>query len=477
MIRAQQGIIASGIGAVAGFDPLDGAEELIEAGQLDGTHSDGDPVSQIVGQKSNYTYDNTAGSPATVLKKNIQNSRSVIRYNGASERLRDTTNVTLTTGITFVYVIDITSPGGTVFFNRMSSADLYALVRDDDEIKVYGTDNTVVVDTDDFVPDPVVSNWWIITMVYDFAHSKLNVYINSANPQASATAAAGEAPPAQYMNLLTSTGYPACDLAAWAIYLTAKDVSWIEDSNTYWGTRYNITIANTFDPTTILDHIWDADDLTGSDGDAQSTWGDSVGSWDWDQSTGAMQPKLYNDVINGHKTLRWDGSDDQMYLGSGEGDDIFSGGGTFIFVAKGSVLGGRITDKDAKSYVVPDTGNDAGYRVAVAPTYTDGLSKWLPDDNHMGSDYEFSVVIIRFDCDDPANDAKFDINGVSVDVGMQNRRTGTYVSDASSVMYLGNRADGARAFTGDFAWIGYVAGELSDANTKLLGMYLKERFT
>jgi hypothetical protein len=73
-------------------------------------------------------------------------------------------------------------------------------------------------------------------------------------------------------------------------------------------------VLSGFSPLSLAPALWlDAETLSGSDGTQISTWADRSGnSRDATQATGGAQPKLYNNVLNGKKVVRFDGVDDVM---------------------------------------------------------------------------------------------------------------------------------------------------------------------
>lgn len=82
---------------------------------------------------------------------------------------------------------------------------------------------------------------------------------------------------------------------------------------------------------------WIADNISGSDGAAVTTWPDLQGGYDFTQSTAAAKPTLQTAEVNGHNAVQADGVDDAMLstLVPTYGDfTIFgvwkaSGGGTY----------------------------------------------------------------------------------------------------------------------------------------------------
>lgn len=81
--------------------------------------------------------------------------------------------------------------------------------------------------------------------------------------------------------------------------------------------NYRTIPSGTFLPTNVSSlTLWlNADTVSGNDGDAIQTWPNqsSVGvTNDWTQATAGKRPLLKKNIINGHATLLFDGSDDVM---------------------------------------------------------------------------------------------------------------------------------------------------------------------
>ena len=76
---------------------------------------------------------------------------------------------------------------------------------------------------------------------------------------------------------------------------------------------------------------WTADSLSGADGTSVSDWTDSIGGKNATQPIAASQPKIYSNVLNGHKTVRFSGAASQ-YLTVAAADSPISGAGSFTMV-------------------------------------------------------------------------------------------------------------------------------------------------
>jgi hypothetical protein len=76
---------------------------------------------------------------------------------------------------------------------------------------------------------------------------------------------------------------------------------------------------------------WTADNLAGADGTSVSNWTDSIGGKNATQSVATSQPKVYSNVLNGHKTVRFLSAASQ-YLTVAAADSPISGAGSFTMV-------------------------------------------------------------------------------------------------------------------------------------------------
>jgi hypothetical protein len=89
-------------------------------------------------------------------------------------------------------------------------------------------------------------------------------------------------------------------------------------------------------PTTIfganLKGWWVADDLSGSNGTSVASWSDRTASRALAEAGATTKPTLQNSVVNGHKIVRFDGTDDR--LGYGTSGFLTSSGLTVWVVAK-----------------------------------------------------------------------------------------------------------------------------------------------
>ena len=108
-------------------------------------------------------------------------------------------------------------------------------------------------------------------------------------------------------------------------------------------TSANTVLANTYGMSGIAGapvNKWTADSLSGTDGSSVSNWTDNVGGKSATQVTLGNQPKLYSNVLNGHKTVRFSSGSSQ-YLTVASADSPISAAGSFtlIVVFKTSTAG------------------------------------------------------------------------------------------------------------------------------------------
>jgi hypothetical protein len=85
---------------------------------------------------------------------------------------------------------------------------------------------------------------------------------------------------------------------------------------------------------------WFADALSGSDGASIATWSDAVGGRNAVQNTTGFRPKLYSNVLNGHKAVRFASASTQYMTVSAADNPVSSAGSyTLVVVLKTSTSG------------------------------------------------------------------------------------------------------------------------------------------
>jgi alpha-tubulin suppressor-like RCC1 family protein len=109
---------------------------------------------------------------------------------------------------------------------------------------------------------------------------------------------------------------------------------------------------------------WVADTLTGSDGSSIGNWTDIFGGKNATQGTAGNQPKLYSNVLNGHKTVRFSSGSSQ-YLTVAAADSPISAAGSFTLamVFKTSTAG------SASSLFYDNTGLLGAEQPGVVPDW------------------------------------------------------------------------------------------------------------
>ena len=85
---------------------------------------------------------------------------------------------------------------------------------------------------------------------------------------------------------------------------------------------------------------WIADSLSGADGTAISSWVDVVGAKAASQGTAANRPRLYSNVVNGHKAVRFlAGASQRLTVSATDSPISAIGGFTIVMVLKTSTPG------------------------------------------------------------------------------------------------------------------------------------------
>jgi len=92
--------------------------------------------------------------------------------------------------------------------------------------------------------------------------------------------------------------------------------------------KVNGTISNSVSPA----GRWVADSLSGADGSSVSTWTDTAGGINAGQPVTGNQPQLYSNVINGHKTVRFNGISSQFLTVASTNSPMSAAGGFALAV-------------------------------------------------------------------------------------------------------------------------------------------------
>lgn len=124
-------------------------------------------------------------------------------------------------------------------------------------------------------------------------------------------------------SMTTAPEYFNGDIAEIGIYTQAL--------NTFEMANLTASLANTYGMSGVAGALvsrWVADSLSGNNGSSVANWVDAVGGQTATQSSGAHQPELYTNVLNGHNTVRFSASADQ-YLAVSAADSAISSAGNF----------------------------------------------------------------------------------------------------------------------------------------------------
>lgn len=116
------------------------------------------------------------------------------------------------------------------------------------------------------------------------------------------------------------------DIAEIQLYTQALNSSEMANLSSTLATTYGITSVSG-----VPLNRWVADSLSGNNGSAVSNWVDTIGGTAATQFTAGAQPKLYTNVLNGHKTVRFASAASQ-YLTVPAANSSLSGAGNFSIV-------------------------------------------------------------------------------------------------------------------------------------------------
>ena len=208
------------------------------------------------------------------------------------------------------------------------------------------------------------------------------------------------------------------------------------------------------------------DGLTGSDGDAVSTWSCSATTNQFTQGTAGAKPTLKTGGWNGHKSARFDGGDILISTGTltvGPSVTLFmvfsnSNSGILLeqSVNAGNNNGFYVYGSQGCSFYVQMTGSE--YKSKDAASATWALNQW---------------VMLR---------VNFRTDGVSARVNNADLSTGTCVSDGNNLtatktetFYLGSRS-GSLPITGHIAEVMCFSPALSTGDAGTVETNLLTRF-
>jgi hypothetical protein len=217
----------------------------------------------------------------------------------------------------------------------------------------------------------------------------------------------------------------------------------------------------------VLTAWYKADSISGSDGDAVSSWSDSSGNSNTaSQATASRQPTLQTNELNGLSVVRFDGSNDILSDGDIAALDVGTGDIWMAAVFKS-------TDDSAAQNYFEKGATSFGLRTTAAGILQMNLggTSNIPTQsagNWSRTDY---VLVTASRVSSTCNGF---INGTaSTTTGTTN--TGSISN--SDVFDIGARASsGAGAMTGDIAEILVGGATLTDTNRQLIEGYLAHRY-
>lgn len=195
--------------------------------------------------------------------------------------------------------------------------------------------------------------------------------------------------------------------------------------------------------------ILDADSVSGSTGDPVGTWSGSNGTSYSATAAGAARPLLRVAELNGHKTLRFDGTNSVMTTpGSGIGAALPSAATLFIVCTLNSDNEYTLLDPNAHSSYWRFSGDGKGYNGCFRANRVEGLINGMPT---TGS----HIFMVR------SSSSGWDIwmDGTSL-----YSTTGDYESRTDFDWIVGGAYPAAQLLNGDLARIAINSNVLSDAN-------------
>lgn len=160
------------------------------------------------------------------------------------------------------------------------------------------------------------SDWHVFTLVFNTATSSI---FRDGVDYGSTGDIGSKYSTSLVIGALTHTGTsPAMlDVAALLVYPGAVSEADRIQIEGYLGAKYYWTPnMPTSDGGIYPTHWYESD--SGVTGDPVSAWADKAGSDDFAQGTGAAQPTVVNDVLNGYPILRFDGDDDYFAVAFAE---------------------------------------------------------------------------------------------------------------------------------------------------------------
>ena len=182
------------------------------------------------------------------------------------------------------------------------------------------------------------------------------------------------------------------------------------------------------------------------DGSGNQNHGTGSGiTWANGQEYGFQHP-----LVRSNNPMVFDGADDKVSVGTPSAlNNIFTGGGTLSAwinpKSDGQNNAGQAFDKVKYAFQVISE-SSGSVKVQFAVTLSGGAARWeTPLSVPLNT---WTHILVTYDSDNPTTDPIIYLNGSAVTLTETISPSGTWVSDASSNLTLGNRNDGVTTFDG-----------------------------
>ena len=155
-------------------------------------------------------------------------------------------------------------------------------------------------------------------------------------------------------------------------------------------------------------------------------------------------------LVRSNNPMVFDGADDKVSVGTPSAlNNIFTGGGTLSAwinpKSDGQNNAGQAFDKVKYAFQVISE-SSGSVKVQFAVTLSGGAARWeTPLSVPLNT---WTHILVTYDSDNPTTDPIIYLNGSAVTLTETISPSGTWVSDASSNLTLGNRNDGVTTFDG-----------------------------
>jgi len=155
-------------------------------------------------------------------------------------------------------------------------------------------------------------------------------------------------------------------------------------------------------------------------------------------------------LVRSNNPMVFDGADDKVTVGTPSAlNNIFTGGGTLSAwinpKSDGQNNAGQAFDKGKYTFQVISE-SSGSVKVQFAVTLSGGAARW--ETPRSVSLNNWTHILVTYDSDNPTTDPIIYLNGSAVSLTETISPSGTYVSDATSNLILGNRNDGVTTFDG-----------------------------